>query len=175
MPVVSTVVTEHEPTNVCSRRVKGQASCPEPDCDQCHLDALNLASVSNDAALGAIAHALTKKCPQFDRVYNLSENHGLVTPSDVNWEHMDRYPTGNDSSFVVKTKDYVKKSEIARILNNYDCSAVDYRDRGMKIRLNVGVEWGKLLKTKKKVHKGYRPMRRVVQVIYKNHNQLDWL
>ena len=67
--------------------------------------------------------------------------------------------------FVLGQNKFDEKSEIARIFTNFTRSAVDYRDRGMKIRLNVGVEWGKLLKTKKKVHKGYRPMRRVVQVI----------
>ena len=34
----------------------------------------------------------------------------------------------------------------------------------MKLRINVGVEWGKILSGKKRVHKGYRPMRRVIQV-----------
>ena len=34
----------------------------------------------------------------------------------------------------------------------------------MKIRINVGAEWGKLISGKKQVHKGYRPMRRVIQV-----------
>ena len=44
--------------------------------------------------------------------------------------------------------------------------AVDYRNFGMKLRINVGVEWGKMLSGKAKAHRGYRPMRRVIQVIF---------
>ena len=44
--------------------------------------------------------------------------------------------------------------------------AVDYQNNGMRLRVNFGIEWGRLLSGKKKVHKGYRPMRRVVQVIF---------
>ena len=42
---------------------------------------------------------------------------------------------------------------------------VDYKNHGMRLRVNFGIEWGRLLNGKKKIHKGYRPVRRVVQVI----------
>ena len=92
--VVSLTITEHDPTNCCTRRVKGQAACTELQCDQCHSDGLNLVSVSSDAALGAIAHALTKKLKQFDRQHNLARNHGIVEPSDIEWDEHDLFPTG---------------------------------------------------------------------------------
>ena len=47
-------------------------------------------------------------------------------------------------------------------------SAEDFQGEGMKLRINVGVEWGKIIQGKKRLHKGYRPMRRVLQVIMVN-------
>ena len=92
--VTSLTIDETDPTKGCPRREKGQASCDELTCDQCHLVSLNLASCSNDSAAGAIAHAFVKKIKQHDRHFNLSKNHGIVEPEDVDWAEMELTPTG---------------------------------------------------------------------------------
>ena len=94
VPIVSIVLDETDPTKTCPRRPKGQASCGSLSCEQCHLYSLNLAGCSNDAAVGAIAHAFAKKTKQHDRHYNLSRCHGIVEPTDVDWVEMDLTPTG---------------------------------------------------------------------------------
>ena len=94
MPVMSLVIDEADATKGCPRREKGQASCRELGCDQCHLVSLNLACCSNDSSVGAIVHCFVKKTKQHDRHYNLSQNHGIVEPEDVDWEEMARTPTG---------------------------------------------------------------------------------
>ena len=85
---------ETDPTQTCPRRKKGQAACRSLGCDQCHLVSLNLVCLSNDASVGAIAHGLAKKTKQHDRHYNLSRGHGIVEHSDVDWDEMERTPTG---------------------------------------------------------------------------------
>ena len=94
VPIVSIILDETDPTKTCPRRPKGQASCGSLSCEQCHLYSLNLAGCSNDAAVGAIAHAFAKKTKQHDRHYNLSRCHGIVEPTDVDWVEMDLTPTG---------------------------------------------------------------------------------
>ena len=93
-PVLSLVIDEADATKGCPRREKGQASCRELSCDQCHLVSLNLGCVSNEGAVGSIAHAFSKKTKQHDRHHNLSVNHGIVEPDDVDWEEMERTPSG---------------------------------------------------------------------------------
>ena len=95
LPLTSLVLDESDSTKGCPRRKKGQAACDELSCDQCHLVSINLACSSNENALGAIAHAFIKKTKQHDRHHNLSVNHGIVDPDDVDWAEMELTPTGN--------------------------------------------------------------------------------
>ena len=41
---------------------------------------------------------------------------------------------------------------------------MDFRHRGLTVRLNFGLEWGRALKGRKQTLKGYRPLRRIFQV-----------
>ena len=110
--------------------------------------------------MGAIAHGFAKKTKQHDRHYNLSQGHGIVEHDDVDWTEMELTPTGKFEIFRTFSKSLEKvRSGIDLIL-----LVVDYQNHGMRLRVNFGIEWGRLLNGKKKVHKGYRPMRRVVQV-----------
>ena len=92
--VMSSTLQETDPTQTCPRRKKGQSSCRSLSCDQCHLVSLNLASVSNDSSVGAIAHTFAKKTKQHDRHHNMSVNHGIVDYEDVDWAEMELTPTG---------------------------------------------------------------------------------
>ena len=92
--VTSLTLQETDPTQTCPRRKKGQATCTALNCDQCHLVSLNLVCLSNDAAVGAIAHGFAKKTKQHDRHFNLSRGHGIVEPHDVDWAEMELTPTG---------------------------------------------------------------------------------
>lgn len=42
---------------------------------------------------------------------------------------------------------------------------LNYRNRELRVRLNLGLEWGKNLVGKNKTFKGYKPNRRYFQVI----------
>ena len=94
VPVISLTLQETDPTQTCPRRVKGQAACHALSCDQCHLVSVNLVCLSNDSAVGAIAHGFAKKTKQHDRHGNLSRGHGIVESRDVDWFEMDLTPTG---------------------------------------------------------------------------------
>ena len=47
---------------------------------------------------------------------------------------------------------------------------VDYKNRGMKLLVRVGDEWGHQREGARKVLKGYRPQRRVIQVSFSCFN-----
>ena len=99
VPVISLTLQETDPTQTCPRRKKGQASCSSLGCDQCHLVSLNLVCLSNDAAVGAIAHGFAKKTKQHDRHFNLSRCHGIVEHHDVDWDEMELTPTGKFDNY----------------------------------------------------------------------------
>ena len=49
-------------------------------------------------------------------------------------------------------------------VDNLFCSVVDYKGKGMKLMVRVGDQWGHQREGSRKILKGYRPQRRVIQV-----------
>ena len=48
---------------------------------------------------------------------------------------------------------------------------MDFRHGGLTVRANVGVEWGQALQGRKRALKGYRPVRRLIQVSFDFPNE----
>ena len=92
--LVLMVINEQDPTRTCVRRTRGQITCPELSCVMCHLNALNIASADAHHGLGSIIMLFIFKLKLHDRHRILSVEHGACRPSDVDWEEMDKIPTG---------------------------------------------------------------------------------
>ena len=96
LPVAMMTSREHDPNFVCKRRIKGQITCPELSCEQCETHFINLTSFTNHIVVGALGALVTYNVHMYDRHAMLSQHHGLVLPSDVDWHEMRHTPTGKE-------------------------------------------------------------------------------
>ena len=147
LPIFVLTIREHDPAFTCTRRAKGQITCPELSCEQCPTDSVNLTSLANHVVCGTVGAITTHNVHLFDRHQLLSQCHGLVLPSDVNWTEMEHTPT-----------------------------VLDYRNRELRVRLNLGSDWGRNLVGKNKIFKGFKPGRRYLQVcnLWKLFSSANW-
>ena len=94
LPIAIITVREHDANFVCSRRTKGQITCPELSCEQCPTNYVNLTSLTNHIVVGAVGACAVQNAHLHDRHAMLSQHHGLILPGDVNWSEMKNTPTG---------------------------------------------------------------------------------
>ena len=85
---------EHDPTLTCPRRPKGQITCSELSCDQCHIFAMDLTSASSPTGLGSLAMLFAWNLTLHDRHTLLGRCHGMILPTDIDWRQVGTTPTG---------------------------------------------------------------------------------
>ena len=166
--VGTVTVREHDPVMVCARRPKGQITCGEINCEQCPTDTLNLTSLGNHLTVGVIGEGITHNLIMHDRHATLNRQHGMVRPSEVDWEEMQKYPTGNNLPYL--TQIFQAQNSLWALFKTFlpkfqhFISVLDWRGQPLIFRINVGQHWGKNLVGRQQVQKGYKPQRRYFQV-----------
>lgn len=92
--LVFIILLENDPTRVCRRRPKMQASCRLLKCYLCHLTSLVLSSCSIYHGLGCTAQLVCLNLPLHDRCHITTRNSGICGPNDVDWTTFDACPEG---------------------------------------------------------------------------------